>query len=91
MVDHIQTPLTGQKTKKSNINPINKKHDKCFQYVVTVALNHEEIKKNPQRIRKTKPFINTYNWKGIKFPSEKDDWKKIQKNNVTIALNVLLC
>ena len=28
-------------------------------------------KKNPQRIRKTKPFINAYNWKGIKFPSEK--------------------
>ena len=24
-----------------------------------------------------------------KFPSEKDDWKKFEKNNVTIALNVL--
>ena len=24
-----------------------------------------------------------------KFPSEKDDWKKIEKNNVTFALNVL--
>ena len=23
------------------------------------------------------------------FPSKKDDWKKIEKNNVTIALNVL--
>ena len=30
-------------------------------------------------------FINKYNWKGINFPSEKDDWKKIQKNNRTIA------
>ena len=27
------------KNKKSRINPINKK-DKCFQYTITVALNH---------------------------------------------------
>ena len=26
-----------------------------------------------------KPFINKYNWKGINFPSEKDDWKKMRK------------
>ena len=26
---------------------------------------------------------------GINFPSEKDDWKKIEKNNVTIAFNGL--
>ena len=32
-----------------------------------------------------KLFINKYSWKGINFPSEKDDWKKIQKNNRTIA------
>ena len=38
---------------------------------------------------KTKAFINKYNWKGIDFPSEKDNWKKFEKNNVTIALNVL--
>ena len=36
-----------------------------------------------------KPFINKYTLEGINFPSEKDDWKKIEKNNVTIALNVL--
>ena len=36
-----------------------------------------------------KPFINKYNWEGINFPSEKDDWKKFQKNNVATALNVL--
>ena len=42
-----------------------------------------------QRITKIKPFINKYNWEGTIFPSEKDDWKKFEKNNVTIALNVL--
>ena len=33
--------------------------------------------------------MNTYNWERINYPSEKDDWKKFEKNNVTIALNVL--
>ena len=60
-----------------------------MQYDVTVALNHEEIKKYPQIITKIKPFVNKYNWKGINFSSEKDHWKKIEKDNLTIALNVL--
>ena len=33
--------------------------------------------------------INKCNWEGKNFPSEKDDWKKFEKNNVIIALNVL--
>ena len=44
---------------------------------MTIALIHEEIKKDPQRTTKIKPFINKYNWKGINFPSEKDNWKKV--------------
>ena len=44
------------KNKKATINPINKKDNKCFQYTVTVALNHEEIKKDLQEITKTKSF-----------------------------------
>ena len=38
-----------------------------------------------QRIVKMKPFINKYNWEEINFPSEKDDCKKNEKNNVIIA------
>ena len=60
-----------------------------FQYAEIVALNYEEIKIDPQRIRKIKPFINKYNWEGINFPSQKDNWKKIEKNNGTTALNIL--
>ena len=71
------------KNKKATLNPINKKDNSCFQYPVTVALNHEESKKDPQRITKIKPFINRYNWGGINFPSKKDDWKRTEKNNVT--------
>ena len=60
-----------------------------LKYAVTVALNHEKIDKNPQRITKIKPFIDTYNWKDIKFPSHSNDWKKFEQNNRTIALNIL--
>ena len=77
------------KSKKATINLINKKHNECFQYNVAVALNYQKIKKDPQRITKIKLFINTYNWEGINFLSEKDDWKQFEKNNVAIGLNVL--
>ena len=68
--------LNWMKNKKATINRINKKDNICFYYTVTVALNCEETKKDPQRITKIKPFINKYNWEGINYPSEKDDWKK---------------
>ena len=46
---------------------------------VTVALNYEEIKKDPQRITKIKPFINKYNWERIKFLSKKMIGKNLRK------------
>ena len=56
--------------------------------ICLVKLNHEEIKKDLQRIAKIKSFINIYNWEGINFPSKKDDWKT-SEINVTIAFNLL--
>ena len=58
------------KNKGATINPQNKKDDRCFQYAVTVALNHEQIKDHPERISKIKPFIDQYDWKEIDFPSQ---------------------
>ena len=34
---------------KAIINPENN-DDNCFQYALTVALNHQNIENNPQRI-----------------------------------------
>ena len=62
------------KTNKAATNPVNEKDNKCLQDAVTVALNHEETGKHSE---------------GINFPSEKNDSKKFQKNNLTIDLNVL--
>ena len=52
-------------------------------------MTHEEIGKNSERITKIKPFIYKYYWEGIIFPSEKDDCRKFEKNNLAIALKVL--
>ena len=60
-----------------------------MQYTVTVTLNHEQIGKHPDRITKMKPIINKYKWERINFSSEKYGWKKFEKSNATIALNVL--
>ena len=76
------------KTEKATINPKNK-DKKCFQYILTVALNYEQIKDHPERISKIKPFIDQYSWKDIDFPSHCKDWKKFESNNKSIALNIL--
>ena len=39
------------KNEKATINPKNNDNN-CFQYALTVALNHRNIGKNPQRISK---------------------------------------
>ena len=54
-----------------------------------MTLLYEEIKKDPQRQTKIKPFIDKYNWNGINYPSEKVGGKKIEKNNVTIVLLIV--
>ena len=54
------------KDKKSTTNPKNND-------AVTLALNLDKIKKDPQRISKIKPFIDQYNWKDIDFPSTSKD------------------
>ena len=75
------------KDKKSTINPKNN-DDKCFQYAVTLALNLDKIKSDPQRISKIKHFIEKYNWGDIDFPSTSKDWKKSEYNN-EVTLNIL--
>ena len=76
------------KNKKATINPQNN-HKDCFQYALTVALNHKQIKSHPERISKIKPFINQYDWKEIEFLTHSKDWRKFESNNKTIALNIL--
>ena len=52
-------------------------------------LNYEEIQKFQQGKREIRPFIAEYNWEGTNYPSERNDWKKFDKNNQPIALKAL--
>ena len=63
--------------------------DNCFQNALNDALDYQRIKKDPQKISKIKRYISQYNWKDIKFPSSKEDWKKFDQNNKEITLNIL--
>ena len=38
---------------------------------------------------KLKPCINKYNWEGIDFPAGPKEWIKFEKNDKTIAFNIL--
>ena len=60
-----------------------------FQNALDDASNYQNIERNPQRISKLKPYINKYNWEGIEFPAGPKDWKKFERNNKAIALNIL--
>ena len=60
-----------------------------FEDVLDDALNYQNIETHPERISKLKPYINKYNWEGIDFPAGQKDWIKFERNNKTIALNVL--
>ena len=61
--------------KKSRIDPINKKDNKCFQYAVTITLNQGKTGKCSETITKIKSFINKYNF----FHQKKMIGKKLGK------------
>ena len=76
------------KNKKATINPKNN-DDKCFQYAIIAALNHEKFKNHPERTSNLEPFIGEYELKNTDFPATSKDWKKFKQDNNTIALNIL--
>ena len=62
---------------KNKIVTINSKNndEKCFVYIVTVAINYQNINNHLERVNNINPFTNKCNWKEI-------------ANNKSIALNV---
>ena len=68
---------------------INGDFDFNFKDALDDALNYQNIEIHPERISKLKPYFNNYNCEGIDFPAGPKEWIKSEKNNKTIALNVL--
>ena len=76
-------------SKKAIINQKNE-DDRCFQYSIIVALHHKEIKNHPERISPIHHDISLdYNWEDTDFPAGIKDWNRFEKNNETVALNIL--
>ena len=67
----------------------NNNNDNNFQNALDDALNYQNIESTPVRISKLKPYINKYDWEGINFPAGSKIWPKYERNNNTIALNIL--
>ena len=75
--------------KKAIINPKNV-DNRCFEYSIVVALHHKEIKNHPERIQGNHHLFSCdYNWQGIGFPAGIKEWKRFEKINETVALNIL--
>ena len=56
---------------------------------MTLSLYYEQIGKNYRRISKVKHYTNNFNWENINFPPQEKDYKTLEMNNNSIALNVL--
>ena len=55
--------------KKAIINPKNYVCSSCFAHSIIVALNHENIRNHPERVRNILPFKDQYIWEDIDFPA----------------------
>ena len=77
------------RAKKEAMINNNNNNNNDFQNALDDALNYQNIETHPERISKLKPYINKYNWEGINFPAGSKEWQKFERNNDTIALNVL--
>ena len=75
--------------KKAVVNPENKKDNYCFAYATTIAIYHKEIGKHLDRIsNKLLDCTEKLNWEGIAFQASALGYKKFEKLNEGIALNV---
>ena len=78
------------KNKKATINPKNTDDVYCFMYAATIALYHDVLGSNPERIsQRLGIYIQVFNWHDIDFPASYEDYELLEKLNEDIALNIL--
>ena len=86
---YIPSP-TWLQFRKAIVNPKYKNDNYCFAYAITIAIYHNEIGKNLNRIsNKLLDCTDKLNWNRIDFPASTPDYKRFQKLNEDIALNVI--
>ena len=86
---YISTP-DWLEAKEATINPKNKNDNYCFAYATTIAIYHKEIGNHLDRISsKLLEYTYKLDWNGIDFPASTPDYKRFEKYNEDIALNIL--
>ena len=73
---------------KGAVINIQNKDNKCFEYPILSAQNHDKIKTNSERPSKYKEHLNKLDFTGIEFPVSLKDIDKFEKNNPEIRVNV---
>ena len=77
------------KSRKAVINPKNKKDNYCFACATTIAIYHNDIGRDLDRIsKKLLDYTEKLDWNGKDFTACASDYKKFEKLNEDIALNV---
>ena len=76
------------KSKKTVINPQNKDQE-CFKWAVIEVLHDKWSKYHSERISLLRAYENQYNWEGLEFPASIKKIDKFEKNNPSMAVNVL--
>ena len=79
------------KNKKATINPKNTNDVYCFMYASTIALYHDVLGSNRERIsQRLSIYTQAFNWHDIDFPASYEHYELFEKLNKDIALNVCL-
>ena len=59
-------------------------------YAATIALSHNQLGTNPERIsKKVSIYTQSFNWHEIDFPASYEDYALFKQLNEDIALNIL--
>ena len=86
---YIPTP-DWLEAKKAKINPKHKNDNYCFAYATTIAIYHKEIGSHLDRIsNKLLKYTYKLDRCGKDFPASTPDYKRFEKLNEDIALNIL--
>ncbi|KAF4529360.1 hypothetical protein B566_EDAN017372 [Ephemera danica] len=67
------------------INPYNVNDNECFKWSVCASLYKGP---HPERTGNLLPYVERFDWTGVKFPSSLKDVRKFEINNPSVSINI---
>ena len=75
--------------KKATVDPNNPNDNYCFAYAATITIYHKELGSRFDRISsKLIEYTSKFDWNGIKFPASSPNYKRFERYNDKVALNI---